>query len=127
MADRIFEPLRSFIKEGILIAGSFRPNGTGAVDNALNTGLGFTVARTGVGVFLVTFDDRFASVIRKFTELALDVVAARGTMVTALDLSAKTMEITILNTSTGAAADVASDPLNVVSFEVFFKNSTVFP
>jgi len=45
----------------VQVAGSFVPNGTGAI--AATIGTGFSVARTGVGVFRVTFTVPFYNVV----------------------------------------------------------------
>ena len=44
-----------------IVAGSFIPNGTGAITSLF--GAGFTVARQGVGVYRVTLNDPFSDFV----------------------------------------------------------------
>lgn len=53
-----FYPAVTDVKGTYIVAGSFAPNGTSAVDNTSNNPTGkFTVARTGPGVFTVTLTE----------------------------------------------------------------------
>src|SRR3990172_8848091 len=42
--------------EYVVVKGSFAPNGGSAIDATKNKGRGFSVARTGAGLFLITFE-----------------------------------------------------------------------
>jgi len=109
-------------KNDWLLAGSFRPNGTSAVDNSLNSSIkgdgarcGFTVARTDVGLFTITFQDNatFASLVFQVTG-AVPLVAipvARNVVAG----SAPTMTIQLYDMA-GAVADLASATNNSVRF-----------
>lgn len=42
-----------------VVQGMFKPNGAGSIDNTVNVGLGFTVARSDVGLYTVTIDGAY--------------------------------------------------------------------
>ncbi len=131
MADRIFESVRSFIKEGIVFCGSFRPNGSGAVDNTLNTGRGFTIVRTAAGLFDIDLDDGFNEIIGVLGDpgLALNALdfSSRAQWLV-LDISAATKKLKLATTIAGVVAeDIASDADNRIHFALLLKNSSVTP
>jgi len=125
MADRNFNPLQALGREYKVIAGSFRPNGSSAVSNTTNTGVGFSVARTGVGAFTITLTDKYVSLIGAEFQLALATpAAAHDICIGAVDVSsAKT--IAFVHYSAGAAADIASDAANRIYFTLTLSNSSV--
>lgn len=121
MASRSFFPVKSLGRELVNAVGSFAPAGTGAVTAV--KGKGFTVARTGVGTFLVTFADKYAALVAANATLQLASAANSVMQVGTFDASAKTLVLRIL--TAGAAADVAADANNRVSFVVTFRNSSI--
>lgn len=125
MAARNLAPVRSLNRDIVRIEGSFAPNGSSAVSASSRAGLGFTVARSGVGEFLVTFTDKFASYL--FADAHLQMAAATDSVaqVGDIDLSAKTMEIHTL--TAGSAADIAANANNRINFVVVFRNSAAVP
>ena len=124
MADRNFDELQILGKFKKVIAGSFAPNGSSAVDNTSNTGRGFSVARTGVGAFTITLEDKYAALDQIGFQLALGTPAsAHDICVGAVDVSsAKT--IAFVHYSGGAAADIAAATGNRIYFELVLANST---
>ncbi len=125
MAARNYSPLRALNRETVLMEGSFAPNGSSAVAASSRSGLGFSVARTGTGAFLVTFSDKFASVIKASAHLQLATPADSDAQVGTIDLAAKTMVITVL--TAGSPADIAADANNRINFSVSFRNSAAVP
>ena len=127
MANRNFNRFQALYKELKLIDGSFCPNGTSAVNNALNTGIGFTVARTSTGLFTITLQDNYVSLHSVTASLQLatgsDKMAQIGE--TAVSTTAKTIQIRIWDISDAAVADVSYDANNRVNFQAVLKNSTV--
>lgn len=125
MANRNLKDVLGMNYGEVKLCGSFRPNGTGAVDNTTNTGHGFTVARTGVGTFTITLSDSWHQLISgKFqvqmnaaTDLVVQIVGAVDV------LSAKTIPIAVL--ASAVATDIASNANNRIYFELTLKNSTV--
>lgn len=112
-------------REPIDIEGSFAPNGVGAVDAASNEGLGFSVARTGVGVFVITFKEKFQSLIALSCNLQLSALADTDVQFGAMDLSAKTLTLRVK--TAGVAADIAANAANRIHFCATFRNNTVKP
>lgn len=48
--------------DGVLVPGSFRPNGASGIVSNSTKGQGFSVARTSAGLYTVTFDEKWPSV-----------------------------------------------------------------
>lgn len=125
MAARNYAPLRSLNREEVVISGSFAPNGSSAVAATSCSGLGWSVARSGVGVFTVTFSDKFASYISATATLQLAASANSQVQVGTVDLAAKTM---VLRTITaGSDADIAANANNRINFVIRFRNSASVP
>lgn len=125
MADRNFDELQILGREKKVIAGSFRPNGASAVDNTLNTGKGFSVARTGVGAFTITLEDKYTGLDAASWEVQLNAAADWVIVRGATDVSgARTIAIT--HRTGGAAADIASNANNRIGFVLFLANSAVY-
>lgn len=125
MANRSFKNPLGYLRDTRILAGSFAPNGSSAVSNASNYGLGFSVARAGAGDFTVTISDTYASgmLISAHASLQLATNANLKVQVGAIDLAAKTVQI-IVNTTGAVATDVSADANNRVNFCLVFKNST---
>jgi len=109
--------VRSHRQGHIIVAGSFGTNGTSSPASTGIKGQGFTVARTGTGVFTVTLSDKYA-------DADAITVTAHGTaiedfQVGAYNSSAGTFTITTL--VSGSAADVASGAANRLSFTCHMK------
>lgn len=121
MASRNLNPAGShFTQEVVSLDGSFAPNGTGAVDAASNRGRGFTVARTGVGAFLVTVADAFPVLLSAQATVQLN--AAADTVAQIGAVSGRTVAIRTL--TAGAAADIAANANNRVNFSLKFANTS---
>ena len=127
MANRNFNRFQALSKELKLIDGSFCPNGTSAVNNALNTGIGFTVARTSTGLFTITLQDNYVSLHSVTASLQLETASDKIVQVgtTAVSTTAKTIQLRIWDISDAAVADVSYDANNRVNFQAVLKNSTV--
>ncbi len=124
MASRIFRDIQALNLKSVVIIGSFRPNGTSAVDNTLNTGQGYTVARSGVGIFTITLNDKYVSCLSATTGLALSAVADTALQFGAIDVSsAGTLVLNVL--TAGVAADIASNAANRIHFTLVLSNSNV--
>lgn len=61
--------------KAVVVAGSFLPNGSSAVATTYGA-VGWTVARTGAGVFRVTFTRKFAAFIAVTLGLTIDATTA---------------------------------------------------
>jgi hypothetical protein len=125
MANRNLTRSQVLNRGEVIICGSFAPNGAGAVDAASNKGIGWSVARTGVGAFTVTLEDKWIAVLSGQAQLQLAAVAGQVAQLGATDVtSAKTVEVRVVDTATGLTADVAADANNRIHFELRLKNST---
>ena len=115
MANRVHDKLWALGQDRVLMQGRFRPNGAGAVDNDLNKGLGFSVARDSAGVFTITFEDRFRDLesgdVQVFADTATDLQGQVGAVDT---LTAGTVVIRLLAGAT--PTDLADDANNWFRF-----------
>lgn len=125
MANRNTTPLKTLGKNRVVIAGSFAPNGSSAVNSALNRGRGFTVARGGTGTFTITLSDTWAQCDAAVATLQLATADDKYALVGSIDLSAKTVVINVWDISGAALADVAANTNNRINFVLVMRNSTV--
>ena len=124
MADKIFYGVQALNPELKIVAGSFLPNGSSAVDSAGNTGTGFSVARTGTGSFTVTLGDKYPGLLSAQCSVALAAAADTKVQFGAIDVSsAKTVVITVITTA--SAADIASNAANRIHFVLFLRNTSL--
>jgi len=63
MAEKIFFDVQALNPHVKIIAGTFKPNGTSAIDNTVNAGAGWTVASTAVGKYVITLDDKYPGLL----------------------------------------------------------------
>lgn len=125
MADRTLFDMQSISRGVVHIPGAFRPNGAGAIDNTLNKGHGWTVARTGVGVYRVTFEDVWVDWISIQAALSKAALADEYVRVAAIDVPNKIFDIFAHDGATPAALEIASDADTWVSFLAIMKNTSV--
>ena len=127
MAGRTFQPLLGALDPGVVVLGiSWAPNGSSAVDQTSIKGRGVaSVARTAQGVFTVTMQDVYptllAAVATAQLATAADIVAQVGT--STLTANGKTIVVSLLAGAT--ATDVAADANNRVNLLLILKNSSV--
>ena len=122
MAEKIFFDMQALNPHVKIIAGSFKPNGSSAVDNTANTGAGWTVARSGTGSFTVTLDDAYPGLLSGQCSLALNAAADSKVMFGAIDVaSAKTVIINVITTA--SAADIAANANNRIHFCLVLRNT----
>lgn len=95
MAARIWQNIQGLIHGHKIIAGSFRPAGTGAPTNV--TGRGFSVARTSVGLYTLTFTDAYPELAS--LEVGLRGADGLGHRIEAGDYSAanKTLQLRVFD------------------------------
>jgi len=130
MASKIFYGVQAAQPSMKIIAGTFKPNGSSAIDNTANAGTGFTVERTGTGQYTVTLDESYPGLISAQATAALNTAAATFMQITgAHDVTTnKTIVFTALVTSgTGAstATDIAAHAHNHVHFCLFLRNTSL--
>ena len=123
MANTTFKPVHADGSYYTLVCGSFAPNSSAAIDSASNNGTGWTVARSGTGIFTVTFADPFPGLI-SFTALAqVSVAAAVHANAGVYDATAQT--IVLRTYSGGSIADIAAKTNNRINFTAVFRNSSL--
>lgn len=125
MASRNFTDIQTLGEGRVLIAGSFRPNGSSAVDNTLNTGLGFSVAWSATGLFIITLNDVYAELVSRWADIQMASATDVKPQWRAIDLAARTLQLAILAIATDT--DIASNAANRVAFGLILKNSSVKP
>jgi len=107
--------------EYVVVKGSFAPNGGSAIDATKNKGRGFSVARTGAGLFLITFEQVGYDLVEAEATLQVAASADSKAQLGTYDGTAKTL---VVRTITGAAAaDIAADANNRVNFSATFNQS----
>lgn len=130
MAERNFNPLQALGREYKIIAGSFLPNGSGTISSSY-TGVGFSVARTDVGLYTVTLEDAYVALVSSWLTKALGTPTGVGRLeLGAVDVvTAKTIVIAHFaddgTSGVPAAADIAANAANRVHFGFILANSTV--
>lgn len=107
--------------ECVEVGGTFAPAGAGAP--TLASGEGWSVARTDVGKFLVTFKDVYAGIKTKWVDVQLNALANTDVMFGPYVAASKTIEILVK--TAGVAADIAANANNQISFGVTFKKRKV--
>lgn len=127
MANRDWRPLAGSLNVGVVVlAGSFAPNGASAVSSASNQGNGWSVARTSTGLFTITLQDSYVSLLSATATLQLATADDKMVQIGSCDVtSAKTIEIRVWDISGAAVADVAADANNRINFVLCLRNSTV--
>ena len=122
MAEKIFFDVQALNPHVKIVCGSFKPNGSSAVDNTANTGTGWTVARGGTGIFTVTLGDKYPGILSATCSLALNAVADSKVQFGAIDVaSAKTLVINVITTA--SAADIAANANNRIHFTLILRNT----
>lgn len=125
MASRVFECLRQLGKARVEISGSFLPQGTGAIAAANWYGNGFTVARTGVGVYTVTFADPYFGYDAAWADLESPTLGQAVQIIQEPDVRVtKTLVVAAFATSSGAATELGPNANTRVHFGIRIKNTS---
>lgn len=122
MSTNIFFDAQALNPGVKIVAGTFKPNGTGAIDNTVNAGAGWTVARTAVGKFIVTLDSVYPGLLSAQVSLQHNGAGDKKVHWGAIDIAAKTLEI--FSITTASAADLAAHAQNHVHFVLFLRNTS---
>jgi hypothetical protein len=121
MSTNIFFDAQALNPGVKIVAGTFKPNGTGAIDNTVNSGAGWTVARTAVGKFIVTLDSVYPGLLSAQVSLQHNGAGDKKVHWGAIDIAAKTLEI--FSIATASAADLAAHAQNHVHFTLILRNT----
>jgi|TARA_R110000772_G_scaffold56813_1_gene129123 hypothetical protein len=122
MSTNIFFDAQALNPGVKIVAGTFKPNGTSAIDNTVNKGAGWTVARTAVGKFIVTLDSVYPGLLSAQVSLQHNGAGDKKVHWGAIDIAAKTLEI--FSITTASAADLAAHAQNHVHFVLFLRNTS---
>ena len=123
MASRIFEKFWVLGKSRVEICGSFMPNGTGVPANVY--GNGFTVARTGVGIYTVTFADPYFGYDAAWADLECATLGQSVQITAEPDVRvAKSLVIAAFITNTASATELAFNANTRVHFGIRMKNTS---
>lgn len=122
MANRTFRDLQTLPVGVVVLEGSFQPNNTGAV--TLPLGTGFTVARTGVGTYVVSLTDVYTSLLSASVDLQSSAASGNFGQLGAVDLPGKSITLRTVS-SAGAAVDVTGGANDRVHFTLLLKNSSI--
>lgn len=102
MANFLTKMLKAYGPDRVEASGQFTTAGTGAPTTANLFGI-VSVARTGVGVFLVTMQDSAKEYIVLLGQQSTAALSANRAVVSAVSLTNRTIELTVA--AAGAAAD----------------------
>lgn len=125
MASRWTYKLESLGQGKVLLSGSFRPQGTSALESGDTTPApvkdrGFTVARDDVGKYTVTLLDKWVDLDSSTFGVRTDADDEATVQGGAWDAAAGTLEIKTF--VSGSLADLADDPDNRVSFSLVLRS-----
>lgn len=131
MADKATYVVNSRDREIHDLHISFAPNGTSAPSAVRGTGIrgrGFSISRTGVGVYQITLDDKYPSTALVGFSAGFQNNAAVGhtaEITGGFDMSgaSQAFSVTILDAS-GAAADIAANANNRVFLCLKLQNAS---
>ena len=106
-----------------VITGSFAPNGSSALDQSSVKGVGFSVAYTSTGLYTITLQDVYASLVSATATFqmatATDVKPQFGAYVAA----SKTLVLRSI--AVASVTDIAANANNRISFVLVLKKSDV--
>jgi hypothetical protein len=109
-----------------VVYGSFAPNGSSALDStALKGDIAlFTVAYISTGLYRVTLGYNANGIDNVTTGFQLNAAAAQSLQLGPIDETNRTIDLRVVNSSTGAVADVAADANNRIHFTIALRGST---
>jgi hypothetical protein len=110
--SRVTQNVASFLTKCVLLAGNVLIGASGAVST--RTGRGFTITRTGTGLYTVTIDGVGALPI-VFANAVVVHATAHVAVINTITPSARTFTLT---TATAAAPGTAADPPNGAVLQV---------
>lgn len=121
MASRLFRKILGLNLREVRVSGSFAPQGTGAPQKV--AGNGWAVSRSGVGVYVITVDDRYSRLIAALSGARVADGTPTIVQFGDYDKAARTIQVRTLQGVDPALADMAADADNTVNFELVFSNT----
>ena len=129
MSNRTTYPVEGNFRRPTIYAVSWAPNGSSAVSASTVKGNSrVSVARTGVGVFTITFNDKMPEMVFASARLLSDVntpLAGRMLQVSSYNQATKSVTVTVVDSATGATpTDALTSASNTQICVMFiFRNS----
>src|SRR4051812_28541019 len=123
MSNKGFKPVKGAGNGTRILAFQVLPNGTGTPTIGENPDKVLaSVSRSGVGVYVLTLNDKFLALRGISCQVQLATAADTQVQVTASSVaSAKTITVTIL--TAGSAADIAANAGNILHFIAVMRDS----
>ena len=100
---------------------TFYPNGSSAIDNTANLGVGWTVARDSQGVDIITLLDSAAQIDGVVGVVGLGTVAARRLQAGAISTTNRTIAVRTIDDSS-AVQDISANANNYITLIVCVRN-----
>ena len=123
-----YHDVQSAARECKIVSGAFKPNGSSAIDNTVNKGVGWTVAYTSTGLYTVTLDRVYYGHYGVLLTLAMNALTDTQLQLGAIDLTAKTILINAYNIDAEGAVslvDIAAHANNWIHFAAFMKRTSL--
>ena len=122
----ILDKVMAHGKGYVELSGSFRPNGTSAVDNDLNTGTGFSVTRFDVGEFRITLEETWPELVCATFQVQVSSVTDSSIEITnTVDVTSSPATIDIIHLAAGVGADIADGAGNRIHFRLTLRQTDV--
>lgn len=119
--NKVTRPLETQGVRECQVSGSFAPNLAGAVASSSVKGAGFTVARTGVGVFEVTLNDKWRDAKSIVASLEQTTRGDQLVATSPYNVSTRKFTITVWDVSSAALVDTL-DNTNRINFQAIMDN-----
>lgn len=126
MANRYYKDPQTPNQALILSPGVFSLSAAAAVIAGTNVGLGWSVAKTGTGLYTVTFQDNFFACLGITTTIETTGTNAIWTRVNSFTLGSSTAGATVvIGTVNGSGAPTDTAAVAKIHFHAFWRNSSV--
>lgn len=125
MSQKGFKPIKAAGNGMRLLAFQIKPNGTGTPTIGENPDKIVTsVARSDVGVYLITLNDTFLALAGITCQVQLNAAADTVVQITGATTVPTTKTITATILTAGSAADVAANANNILHFIAIMRDSS---
>lgn len=124
MSQKGFKLLRANGNGARLLTWQVLPNGTSTPTVGENPDKVLeSVSRSGVGVYVLTLNDKFLALRSVHCQVQLNAAANTMVQVTGATTVATTRTITVTILTAGAAADIAANANNILHFTAVLRDS----
>lgn len=127
MANRNTNAVLSIGRNIHIVAGSFAPNGSSAIDATSNLGSGWSVAYTSTGLYTITFSNKWNNLVSFTATIMLASGDDKHPQVGAYSAANRTITIRSWDASAAAVTDIAANADNRIHFLAVFSNTSVKP